>query len=148
MDDGLSGIAADVATYSWTVMRVSADGPGPDFAYSIGRVRTLGHPEILLAGLPLDTAHRLINDVGASVKAGHRYRAGETSDVVSGRLLGHVSDGAVTSVQRLLGLGASVLWRRDIPRSAVRLSRSPPPSAVWEEGAAADVRASQPGARQ
>ena len=80
MEDGLSGIAADVATYGWTVMRVTADGPGPDFAYSIGMVQTLDHPEMLIVGLPLDTAHRLINDVGASIKSGQRYSAGEISD--------------------------------------------------------------------
>jgi len=143
MEDGLSGIAADVATYGWTVMRVSADGPGPDFAYSIGMVRTLGHPEIFIAGLPLDTAHRLINDVGASVKAGHRYRAGETSEEflegysVTFRVVPRHQYGAY------LGWGLRFYGDDTFPVLQFvypdRHHRWP-----WHEGVTADFRATQP----
>lgn len=74
------GLAASVATHGWVVMRVSANGDGPDFAYSIGMVRTLGHPEIIIVGLPHDRAHRIINDVGAAARRGERFTAGDVSD--------------------------------------------------------------------
>jgi hypothetical protein len=80
MSEDLDAIARDIATYGWTVMRVSADAPGPDFAYSIGMVQTLSHPEILVIGFPLDTAHRLINDVGEAIRHGSRFVAGGVSD--------------------------------------------------------------------
>ena len=80
MDERVGELAADVATHGWIVMRISADSPGPDFAYSIGLVRTYGHPEIIIVGLPMDVAHQIINDVGAAVRDGTRFKAGETSD--------------------------------------------------------------------
>jgi hypothetical protein len=79
-DDEISGIEGDIAEYGWSVMKVAADGSDPNFAYSIGMERTLGHPEIIIVGLPLDIAHRLINDVGEAVKNGKRYSAGAVSD--------------------------------------------------------------------
>lgn len=79
MDEHEAQTLADIDRFGWSVLRVSND-KGPDFAYSVGMFRTLSHPEILLFGLPLDTMHRLINDVGASVRAGARYSAGQVTD--------------------------------------------------------------------
>lgn len=78
--DGLDDLRADVATHGWVVMRISADGPGPDFAYSIGMHGNLAHSEIIIVGLPLDIAHQIINDVGDAVHRGRRYVAGAVSD--------------------------------------------------------------------
>ena len=79
MDEHEAQVLADVDRFGWSVMKVSND-LGPDFAYSAGIYRTLGHPEIILFGLPLEIMHRLINDVGDRVRTGARYVAGQTSD--------------------------------------------------------------------
>ena len=79
MDEHEAQTLADVDRFGWSVLKVSNDA-GPDFAYSVGMFRTLGHPEILLFGLPLDVMHRLINDVGEQVRAGTRYVAGQVTD--------------------------------------------------------------------
>ena len=50
------------------------------FAFSIGLYHTLGHPEILVMGMPPGRAQQLINDVGETVRAGRRYEAGERCD--------------------------------------------------------------------
>ncbi|HUQ98480.1 MAG TPA: DUF4262 domain-containing protein [Gemmatimonadaceae bacterium] len=70
----------DIDRFGWTVWRVSND-KGPDFAYSVGMFRSLDHPEILIFGMPLDTMHQLINDIGARVRQGARYSAGEVSSL-------------------------------------------------------------------
>ncbi len=79
MDEHEAQMLADIDRFGWAVLRVSND-KGPDFAYSVGMHRTLGHPEILIFGLPLDIMHRLINDVGARVRAGAKYTAGQCAD--------------------------------------------------------------------
>ena len=79
MDEHEAQTLADVDRFGWSVLKVSNDA-GPDFAYSVGMFRTLGHPEILLFGLPLDVMHQLINDVGARVRGGTRYKAGQVTD--------------------------------------------------------------------
>jgi hypothetical protein len=79
MDEHEAQTLADVDRFGWSVLEVSNDA-GPDFAYSVGMFRTLGHPEILLFGLPLDVMHHLINDVGEQVRAGTRYVTGQVTD--------------------------------------------------------------------
>lgn len=67
MDEHEAQTLADIDRFGWSVFKVGND-MGPDFAYSVGMFRTLSHPEILIFGLPLDTMHRLINDVGERVR--------------------------------------------------------------------------------
>src|SRR5262249_23241138 len=55
----------------------TADREGPGFAYSIGLFRTFGHAEILLMGLPVQTAHQLINDMGEVIRGGGCYEPGK-----------------------------------------------------------------------
>lgn len=49
-------------------------GKDPDFAYSIGFFHCMGHPEVILFGLPLDTCMKAINVIGFDVKDGIRYQ--------------------------------------------------------------------------
>jgi hypothetical protein len=54
----------------WKVMGISAGKEGPGFAYTIGLYHNYKHPEIILFGLPIETALTLLNDVGDRVKGG------------------------------------------------------------------------------
>jgi hypothetical protein len=74
------GIAADIASHGWSVMQISDNYGGPDFAYSIGLLPTFEHPEIFIIGLPLDLAYRLLNDVGHAVREGRSFADGDTAD--------------------------------------------------------------------
>src|SRR5688572_24365291 len=78
MNDPESKIRADVAEHGWHVVKVMEAIEAPGFAYSIGLFETFQSPEVLLVGLPLDTMHLMINDVGDHLRAGHRYVAGGT----------------------------------------------------------------------
>ena len=69
-----------ISQHGWAVIKIAAEDNSPPFAYSIGLHRTFHHPEIIVLGLPPDTAHQLVNDVGETVRRGEVIRAGETSD--------------------------------------------------------------------
>jgi hypothetical protein len=71
--------------HGWFVNRIAEDAAGPGFAYSFGLYEEFSHPEIIIFGLPDETMHRLINDVGNRVRGGAKYSAGdETSDLLKG----------------------------------------------------------------
>lgn len=55
--------------HGWFVNCVAEDASGPGFAYSFGVYKEFGHPEIIIFGLPEETVHRLINDVGKQVQS-------------------------------------------------------------------------------
>ena len=142
MDEHEAQTLADIDRFGWSVFKVGND-MGPDFAYSVGMFRTLSHPEILMFGLPLDTMHRLINDVGERVRAGARFAAGQ----VSGEFLEgfDVTFRTVPTFQHAGHLGwANWLYGGDAyPVLQMvypdRLSRWP-----WDDGVAARFREIQP----
>ena len=140
----LAEFAADIATYGWIVMKVAANSaPDPDFAYSIGLFQTYEHPEIILVGLDAETAHTIINDVGAAVRDGKRYAAGTTSDEF---LEGYeVTFRAVPDHQygAYLGWGRRYYAGRAVPALQLvfpdRSGRWP-----WDDHASPEFRAAQP----
>lgn len=80
-------ITALVRTHGWCVQYVAGDTcvrpacwcektGAPAFAYSIG-LHSLGHPELLMFGVPLETAMGVINELGSRVRAGDALVSGE-----------------------------------------------------------------------
>ena len=67
-------VVADVQQHGWHVIKVLPEGDTPGWAYTIGLFHTFGHPEIILFGLPLDTAHVLLNTAGAAIRAGKVFQ--------------------------------------------------------------------------
>ena len=142
MDDQEAKVLADIERFGWSVMKVSNDA-GPDFAYSIGLFRTLNHPEIIILGLPLETMHEIINDVGAQIREGARLEAGMTS---SGILEGY--DVTFRTVPRHqyaghIGWATWLYEGDDFPALQLvfpdRERRWP-----WAAGASSDFRTQQP----
>lgn len=76
MDAIESKLRADIESYGWHVLNVLPEGDHPPHSYSVGLFSTFGHPEIVIVGLPADTAHRLINDIGEEVRDGASFEAG------------------------------------------------------------------------
>jgi hypothetical protein len=90
---------ADIREHGWHVVLVRGgvddDGPWSDdpavqaayealFTYTVGLTATFGHPELILVG-EWQHAHPFLNAVGDLVKAGQRFRPGDTSeDVLDG----------------------------------------------------------------
>ena len=52
-----------IEEYGWAVVKV----PELGLAYSLGLIETYQHPEIAITGLPVETAHEIINGIGALV---------------------------------------------------------------------------------
>ena len=68
---------AVIKSHGWMVQAVFGDGPGsPDLAYTVG-LWGLNHPEIVVFGVPVDTSHPLLNDLGERVRSGVTLRPGD-----------------------------------------------------------------------
>jgi hypothetical protein len=79
-DDRDRKLLADIARVGWAVLAIQQDGEGPGYAFSVGLFHTLGHPEIVLMGLPPQTAMQLINSMGEAVRNGQRFEANRRYD--------------------------------------------------------------------
>ncbi len=72
-------IRATIRRHGWAIQAVLADPTtgDPDYAYTIG-LTTLRHPELLIAGLPPDTAAHHLNLLATRIHAGDPPPAGTT----------------------------------------------------------------------
>jgi hypothetical protein len=73
-------IARDVERVGWSSVSVFPNEEGgPTFTYTIGLPKTLGHPELILYGLPSSQAHGILASAideirsGATLEPGKRY---------------------------------------------------------------------------
>ena len=66
-------VLADIDAVGWSIIGVNADDHGPAFAYSIGMMHTLDHPEVIVFGLDVDLMGELINGMGRQVREGRRF---------------------------------------------------------------------------
>lgn len=58
-----------IEEHGWAVQAVAGGGDDLPFAYTVGLAEP-GDPELLVAGLPLDVAHRLLNDIVRAAQTG------------------------------------------------------------------------------
>src|SRR5215813_5394681 len=83
-EDEDAEIAASVERHGWHAIGVERDPRDEasrlsvDFMYTIGLAHTLGHPEIVICGLPRATAHRALCDAVDDIRAGTRFVVGRT----------------------------------------------------------------------
>jgi hypothetical protein len=66
-----------LAATGWAVLGVMGAVP---FSNTIGMAATLGAPELIVIGLPAETAARILNDVGDQIRGGRRFEPGELHD--------------------------------------------------------------------
>lgn len=62
-----------IRRHGWGVIEVHGTEKEPGFAYSVGLQETFGHPEIIMCGVKLETAHTVINRVGEAIRSGGRF---------------------------------------------------------------------------
>jgi hypothetical protein len=82
-DESDRRLLADIAEYGWHIVGVSEDDEGPGFAFSVGLLYTLNHPEILIMGLRQNIAASLINDMGDAIRNGAVFSAGRQYDDIA-----------------------------------------------------------------
>jgi hypothetical protein len=70
-------VASDVEQYGLSVMLVEEGEECPRFAYSVGLYHNFNHPEIVVFGLNLQVAGRVINELARRIKAGRPCQIGK-----------------------------------------------------------------------
>jgi hypothetical protein len=83
----------DIESFGWHVLKVLPDEGHAPHAYSVGLFHSYGHPEIVIVGLPGDTAHHIINDIGGEVREGAVFEPGCR--------YGHLLDGFDTAIVKV-----------------------------------------------
>jgi hypothetical protein len=80
-DPVLVQLRALIDKHGWAVRHVGAGTePGEAaFSYTIG-LTALGHPEVIVTGLPFDHAQIFLNNIGFDVRDGKRFRPGDTTE--------------------------------------------------------------------
>jgi hypothetical protein len=70
----------DIAGFGWHVLLIPEDDEGPPFGYTIGMLKTFGHPEFVVVGLTdPEVMHQFLNALGAEVKRGRRFASGDST---------------------------------------------------------------------
>lgn len=77
----LNRVRAGMLEYGFMVVHSGCDHPRHGgYSYTVG-LTALDHPELLMAGLDCDSRHYLLNELAVQVRAGRRYRPGDTGSV-------------------------------------------------------------------
>jgi Domain of unknown function (DUF4262) len=103
LDEVLALDAASIDDHGFTVIGVGGPGVGDveirPWAYTVGLLDAADHPELVIAGVSMETCGSLLPLLAESVLDGERYEVGDTIDL--GR--GVVRIGEVNEIQRALG---------------------------------------------
>lgn len=133
MDEVEARVRADVERHGWHVAKIPGDDRAPSWAFTIGLQQAFDHPEVAVFGLELETAHRLLNQIGLQIKQGTRFEAGRAYD---GILEGHQCAFREVLARWLPVFFGNVAWfyeRDDVP---VLQCYWPDPTGrhPWDEG--------------
>ena len=79
LEDDLALSAASLAEYGFLTIGIDEpDDPGsPNWTYTVGLLDTYGHPELVVAGPPVVSAHALIHQVWHQIDEGRRFSPGD-----------------------------------------------------------------------
>lgn len=83
-DDRETWLRDTIDQHGWAVQHVGADEETGDsaFSYTVG-LTGLGHPELVMTGMPFETAEEFLNLAGQEIRDGHRFRPGTLDPVLS-----------------------------------------------------------------
>lgn len=109
MDAVLAELLAIIDRFGWAVRHVGA-GSSPEeaaFSYTIG-LTALGHPEIVMTGMPFGPAQAFLNLVGGMVKEGRVFGPGTlthdlTDDGSVVAFVGVSDTSGLTAVEQVFG---------------------------------------------
>jgi Domain of unknown function (DUF4262) len=77
LDDNDRKLLKDVAEYGWHVVVIPEESGTPGWAFSVGLYQSYQHPEVVVFGLPGELLPAVVNIIGAEVKAGNTFLAGQ-----------------------------------------------------------------------
>jgi hypothetical protein len=70
----------DIQSYGLHILKVTGDDEWPEFAYTVGLFHSFNHPEVIVLGLPGETAQAILNNLADVIRSGKRFAAGDQSD--------------------------------------------------------------------
>ncbi len=73
-------ILADVEEHGLHIVHVPEDDEGPGFSFTIGLWHSFEQPEVIVFGLPSETAHELLNAIADDASDGKRFLADSKHD--------------------------------------------------------------------
>src|ERR1700744_6378537 len=76
----MSWVTATVGEHGWGISGRHGDEEAPPWAYSVGMWASYQAPELVMCGLPVDSAAAVINAIGARMADGVRFGADEMLD--------------------------------------------------------------------
>jgi Domain of unknown function (DUF4262) len=122
-DPAFADLLRMVDEFGWAIRHVGAGTkPGEAaFSYTVG-LTALGHPEVVITGMPFKPAQIFLNNIGSDIRDGRRFEAGTvTEDLAPAPVvfLTVVQDEELTAVRQVYGTCSAVqmVW----PDSAGRL---------------------------
>jgi hypothetical protein len=84
LDDDEVKVIDDIKKYGWHAIHVDKDHAGPGFAYSVGLMDGLKHPEIIIFGLRRQLMHDMLWGIFREVQSGKNFSEGKHEDVLEG----------------------------------------------------------------
>ena len=75
-------VLRNIKEYGWHFTHVYGDDDGPSFSYSVGLQSSHGHPEIILLGLPQESAHGLVSLIADRAANGNPIDLSRPSDEI------------------------------------------------------------------
>lgn len=127
-------LTALVARFGWAVQHVGAGLGSAAFSYTVG-LTTFGHAEVIITGMPFDASQSFLNLVGADVRDGKSFAAGERTatltDTGSVAFIDAVDDRGLTAVRARYGAVPSLqlIWPDSTGRYPWEVGYRNPPEA-------------------
>ena len=78
----MQSVIHKVGQYGWMVQSVFGTDTSPPWSYTVGFWQNYRHPEIVVFGLPQETAGRILNDIGDQVSVGTKFEPGAPHDEI------------------------------------------------------------------
>ncbi|MBR9835841.1 MAG: DUF4262 domain-containing protein [Alphaproteobacteria bacterium] len=144
-------ILSNIDTHGWFCASVfDPQGHQPNFSYTVGFTRTLDHPELFLAGLPMELTHSILWAAHDQIKAGNRPVPGEPwHEILDGYdMVCRAVDDSNKALEYLHS--ANWFWREveghqsSLPALQLFWPSGETRRFPWDEGCEADVIAAQP----
>ena len=72
----------DIANFGWHCVNILADGEHVAYSFTVGLFHSYGHPELIIFGLPSETAHQVLAIAADAAKSGSPLDLAQTTDAL------------------------------------------------------------------
>jgi uncharacterized protein DUF4262 len=120
-----------IEQFGWSIVAVGRSRTQPAYGYTIGLTRFHGHPELLVTGLNESSTGSMLNQLGAEVRAGQRFRAGDLQERDGGRWFQFIS---VHNPRRLIHAQEMYAAKGDLVPALQVVYSTPQGRWPWQRG--------------